>query len=64
MTAEVRLHIRQQRDLVARARMDERHVEFCAECGDPYDRTGRVSVDVCRPCRYGHSVSTERRVQP
>lgn len=50
MTAEVRRHIRTKRDLHGRARMTTRHVEFCVDCGGPFDRKGRMSEPVCRSC--------------
>lgn len=50
MTAEVRLHIRRKRDLIARARMCQRHVEYCSDCGAPYDRTGIRPRSTCGPC--------------
>lgn len=55
MTAEVRRHIRVHRDRHARTHLSSSHVEFCSECGDPYDHKGRgkfrVIVPVCNVCR-------------
>jgi hypothetical protein len=51
MTAEVRRHVRRERDRILRSHLRDRHVLFCTSCGRSYDVARVTRVTHCYTCR-------------
>ena len=47
MTAPLRAYLKQQIDVISRARLEEERVLYCPSCFEPYDK-GRPKECTCR----------------